>query len=136
PAVDERRRSTAVQIDGVMRPERDHQLSKLVERQAGIDVRPTTIAGDRDELIGCETQRRARVSPHGDVRVELIRGRANALDVIGVRDEPPALHEQRSGLQEVARRSGWKLVSAADPDVSALDRNRGSNGAERVMYRD
>ena len=97
---------------------------------------PATIAGNRNEFVGRETECRTRVPSAGDIRVELIRARAKTLGLVGLRNEHSVLHQQRTGLQEVASRSQRKPVTAADSDSAAVDCDCGPNSAERVMHRD
>src|SRR3954470_18497221 len=61
PAMDERRRTAAVEVDGALGAEVDHHLRELGHRQAGIDPRAPAVAGQGDDVLAADAQRRPRM---------------------------------------------------------------------------
>ena len=62
PAVDERRRPAAVEVDRLRRPERDQQPRQLGQLEAGVDARAAAVAADGEQLVVADAERAARVA--------------------------------------------------------------------------
>src|SRR6478735_1108783 len=107
--------ATAVEVHRRARAELLHRLGELTEREPGISAGPS-VGDDGQHLAAPDSDRRAGVALRGDVRVELVRGRREALtvDAVAVGDAARS-HEQWPGLEQVARAHGRECVPAIDP---------------------
>ncbi len=128
PAVHQRRRAAAVEVDRLVGAERDHQPGELGEREPSVHARAAPVAADREKLVLVHAERAARVPADRDVGVELLRVVGEALAVLAVDERAPAGHEQRAGLHEVAARLGREVLPRGDPDV-AVEVHAGALGA-------
>jgi hypothetical protein len=89
--MDESGGPTAVEVDRALGPELDHHLGELDHRQASVDVRATTVAGDRHDRLLRDPECGARVATLGDVGVELPCPGREALAILSaVEDDDPA----------------------------------------------
>ena len=109
--VDDRGRSTAVQVDRLTRAEGDHQPRQLPELKSRVDAGAAPVAAHRQQLTVADAERAARVATDGDVRVELPGARREPLAIGAVNHRPAIVYEQRAGLQEVTGRRVGKLAS-------------------------
>ena len=114
-------------------PERDHQRRELLEREARVVAR-AAVAGDREQLPVGQPERGPRVAAVGDVGVELGLAGAEALDVVlAAEDRPAVAHEQRPGLQQVARAapsgSSSRGAMPATPPRTCTQARTASHGA-------
>jgi hypothetical protein len=102
-AVHKRRRTAAVEVDGVRRAEREQQPGELGEVEAGVDAGAASIAADREQLVLVDPERAARVPLGRDVGVELRCSRREAL-----RDPRGASVTAPSGANRTQLRAGLK----------------------------
>src|SRR5690349_24257821 len=101
-AVNERGGAAAVQVDRLLRPERDHQARELRQVESAVDARAAPVAAHGEDLAIVDAERAARVATDRDVRVELRRARREALSVLAVDDRVSAGDEQPAGLEPIA----------------------------------
>jgi hypothetical protein len=120
--VHERRRAAAVQVDGPLGAELHHHLGQLRHGQAAVDARAPAVAGDRDDELGRDADRRPRVASVRDVGVELARAGGETLAVrVAAEHDRAVANEQRTGVHEVAGRLRGRVLPCGDANCSTLD---------------
>jgi hypothetical protein len=125
--MDEGGGAAAVEVDRALGAELDHHVGELEHGEAAVDVGAPAVARDRDQMLFRDPERGARVTPVGDVRVELPGRRREALAVVlAVEDDPPAVDEQRSRLHEVAGRATRRGSSRHESDGAVVDDDAGA----------
>ena len=117
PVADERRRAAAVEVQRAARAEPDaaRRASSPSVSPASSSWRPSQATASR--WVGGERERAARVAAVGDVGVELVRARGEALVVAAGQRARAVAHEQRAGLEQVAGRRGRQVGPAGDRDA-------------------
>jgi hypothetical protein len=60
--VDERRRAAAVQVDRIHRAEPEQDIGELRQAEPVVDARPAPVAGERDDVVVREAERRTGVT--------------------------------------------------------------------------
>ena len=135
PAVDERRRAAAVEVDRALGAELDHHLGQLAHREPVVDARASPVARDRDSDAVRDPEGGARVAAVRDVRVELPRAGGEPLEVaLASKTTGPS---RTSSGPACTRSPGGSAGAAAratrrDPAVRRRRRSR----ARRVRFDD
>src|SRR5579884_2987951 len=108
--VNQRGRTTAVEVERLARAELDEHVCELGQRHSGV-LRRAAVAHDGQQPVARDRQSGARVAALRDVGVELMRSSGEALDVLAIaHDTLSTSYEQRSRLQQVAVERRRKLV--------------------------
>src|ERR1700716_3348614 len=130
---DERGRTAAVKVQRLACPKAGHRLRELVQRESCLVVR-AALASECDQALSVRSERRSRMTPVGDVRVELVGRGRKSLFVAAYSSS--VTNEERPGLQQITRRALGELVATRDPHLPPRHADAGSPLTPGVRERD
>ncbi len=106
----ERRGAAAIEVDRLLRAERDHQPRELAEIEPAVDAGTAPIAAHREQTGLADAKRAARIAPDRDVGIELRRAGGEALPILIVDQRAPTGHKQWPSLYKIAVRLLGELI--------------------------